>query len=134
MTNSRHAHRVVGPSLGPFRSAFRLEFGSLSPNRLVFQDRPRRFTVFLERIDARHSEVTEHDCVLGARYAIEQLVWLKRMTAESAGRIEPRTGNGWKSLFHLHDPASRWSPEPTWSPSPKVPLSQAGCSSPAMIT
>ena len=47
--------------------------------------------------------MTEHDCVLGARYAIEQLVRLKRMTAESAGRIEPRMGNG-ISPFSLPHP------------------------------
>ena len=51
--------------------------------------------------------MTEHDCVLGARYAIEQLVRLKRMTAESAGRIERCADNGWKSVSHLHDLAFR---------------------------
>ena len=51
--------------------------------------------------------MTEHDRVLGARHAIEQLVRLKGMAAESAGRIERCADNGWKSVSHLHDLAFR---------------------------
>jgi hypothetical protein len=62
------------------------------------------------RIDARHPEVAEHDRILGARHAIDELVRLEGMAAERTDRIKPCTGNGWNSLSHLHDDlASRWS-------------------------
>src|SRR5262245_39255490 len=61
-------------------------------------------------IDARHSEVAKHDRVLGARHAIDELVRLERMAAESAGRIKRCTGTGWTAFPRLHDDlASRWS-------------------------
>jgi hypothetical protein len=60
-------------------------------------------------INPRHSEVAEHDRILGARHAIEQLVWLKRMAAECAGWIKHCTGHGWKSLSHLRDHSADFS-------------------------
>ena len=53
--------------------------------------------------------MTEHYCVLGARYAIEQLVWLKRMTAESADRIERRTAGNRSFTCTTPHPAGRQS-------------------------
>src|SRR5262249_6431373 len=67
-------------------------------------------------IDARHSKVAQHDRVLDARHAIEELVRLKWMAAEGTSRIKHRTGNGWEPLAHLHVLASRWSERTCKSP------------------
>jgi hypothetical protein len=48
----------------------------------------RRTSSSMVGIDARHPEVAEHDRILSARHAIDELVRPKGMAAEMTGRIQ----------------------------------------------
>ena len=71
----------------------RISSASVSRTGVAHEDIDRQGPIV--SIDQRHAEMAEHDRVFGACHAIEQLMRLKRMATERAGRIKPCTGHSW---------------------------------------